>query len=175
MLEASSVNYDVILDVLSAFAFCAVLIWLLRRIEKYVKPFLDTRRGGHLRYRGIQFRSRTEIAWAKWFEQRGIAYAYEPQPYFFTHPVTGRGMGYLPDFLLQGDRHSHLGLGPFVEIKGPPPTAFESWKCQQLANQTQEGVTLLAGWPGRHTTFRFQPRVANARQRRYSGVNGYHR
>lgn len=45
------------------------------------------------RYKGYNFRSRTEARWAVFFDALGLAWEYEPQGFF-----TEDGTGYLPDF-----------------------------------------------------------------------------
>jgi hypothetical protein len=146
------VTGDAVIGLLALLLLGAVLVGLVQ-VAKRARGMLWKRR---YPYRGIRFRSRTEVAWAKWFDSHGIAYQYEPQVYFFR-VRGGRRVGYLPDFRLRGEAGVLRGLGPWVEIKGLPPTSIEEWKCQQLARQTGKHVTLLAGWPGRHSEFSFWP------------------
>jgi hypothetical protein len=127
-----------------------VLLWLIVRWVRR-RAVVAPRLGTPTAYRDVIFRSATEAAWAERFDRDGVQWRYEPT--WFKLRRNGRRMGYLPDF--------ELADGSFVEIKGTAPTEEEQWKCQQLADITGREVKLLAGWPGRHSVYRFEP----ARQR----------
>lgn len=53
-------------------------------------------------YAGVQFRSRLEAKWAAFFDLVGWSWTYEP----FDAP------GYIPDFLIAGDRSFLIEVGP---------------------------------------------------------------
>lgn len=57
-------------------------------------------------YNGIQFRSKLEAEWAKFFDSIGIRYIYEPEGY-----VLSDGTKYLPDFYLPNSNQ-------WFEVKG---------------------------------------------------------
>jgi hypothetical protein len=132
-------------------AVTLVLLWLIVRWVRRRSAVVVPRLGTPTAYRDVVFRSATEAAWAERFDRDGLPWLYEAQ--WFRLRRNGRRIGYLPDF--------QMGDGSFVEIKGTAPTEEEQWKCQQLADITGREVKLLAGWPGRHSVYRFEP----ARQR----------
>ncbi len=128
---------------LSVAFFWIIIRWLLGRRRRAPRPRLST----PTIYGGITFRSKTEAAWAKRFDRDGLQWRYEEQ--WFRLQRNGRRLGYLPDF--------EMGDGTFVEIKGTAPTEEECWKCQELARITGREVQLLAGWPGKHRAYHFEP------------------
>jgi pimeloyl-ACP methyl ester carboxylesterase len=52
------------------------------------------------------------------------------------------------------------GHGHTADVEGASPTEEEQWKCQQVANITGHEVKLLAGWPSKHSVYRFEPQTA---------------
>jgi uncharacterized membrane protein YjgN (DUF898 family) len=129
-------------------ALTLVLLWLIVRwvSRRGARPRLST----PTQYRGVAFRSRTEAAWAELFDRDGLEWHYEAK--WFKLRRHGRRIGYLPDF--------EMADGSYVEIKGASPTEEEQWKCQQVANITGHEVKLLAGWPSKHSVYRFEPQTA---------------
>jgi hypothetical protein len=126
-----------------------VFLWLIVRwVSRHrpARPRLSTA----TIYRNIAFRSKTEAAWAERFDRDGFEWRYEAK--WFKLRRDGKRIGYLPDF--------EMADGTYVEIKGTPPTEEEQWKYQQVANITGREVKLLAGWPGRHSVYRFEPETA---------------
>lgn len=94
------------------------------------------------RYKGYFFRSRLEARWAVFFDSLGVDWEYEPEGFEFPD-----GSRYLPDFLL-----STLGsYGPYVEIKGEPPTEDEIKKMCDLCFHTTSYGYILWGPPGKHS------------------------
>ncbi|MCM1297534.1 MAG: hypothetical protein NC311_18505 [Muribaculaceae bacterium] len=72
-------------------------------------------------YKGYLFRSRLEARWAVFFDACGVEWEYEPEGY-----SLGRGIRYLPDFLLHNVQLGAFGPGSgysdirslYVEVKG---------------------------------------------------------
>lgn len=64
------------------------------------------------KYKGFLFRSRLEARWAVFFDACGVEYEYEPEGY-----DLGKGMMYLPDFLLHGV-YGRASGDLYVEVKG---------------------------------------------------------
>lgn len=84
------------------------------------------------RYKGYRFRSRLEARWAKFLDELGIEYQYEPEGYALG------GIPYLPDFWLPGEKC-------FFEVKGEDPTEDEIEKARRLALYTQRLVYIASG------------------------------
>ena len=87
------------------------------------------------RYRGVEYRSRTEARWAVFFDAVDAQATYEPESYNLD------GIWYLPDFFV-----SSWNL--FVEIKGPIPTPLERDRCRKLCLLTKKPVFLISDAPG---------------------------
>lgn len=86
-------------------------------------------------YKGVLFRSRLEVAWAKFFDERSIAWEYEKQSFDF-----GDGTGYLPDYWFPD-------LGVWGEVK---PTVLDREalsKATKLVLKTGSSIVLLEGNP----------------------------
>ncbi len=141
----ASVHASPITSALLNWGLALLFIWLVVRWLRRRSPQL--RLSTPTTYREVTFRSMTEAAWAERFDHDGLDWRYEPR--WFKLRQNGKHMGYLPDF--------EMGDGSFIEIKGLPPTEDEQWKCQQVADITGYEVVLLAGWPGKHSTYRFEP------------------
>ena len=60
------------------------------------------------RYKEIWFRSSWEVIAAKWFDQQGLTWTYEPQ--VFRLEWEGEAISYIPDFWVEE-------WGIFVEVK----------------------------------------------------------
>jgi len=86
------------------------------------------------RYAGCRFRSRLEARWAVFFDEMGIEWMYEPDPF----PLSTGG-GYLPDFLLPT-----FDGGMYVEVK-PPSGDFT--KAIQFAIDSGSQVWMAEGTP----------------------------
>ena len=105
-------------------------------------------------YKGITFRSKLEADWAKFFNNLGIKYLYEPKHYTLKHgdSVTN----YLPDFYLiekesgrEGARVKREGvfveIKPLLQIDTEPVVWFE--KCLSLSEQFKKDILLIRGEP----------------------------
>ena len=93
-------------------------------------------------YRGILFRSRLEIRWARFFDAIGVRWEYEPEGY------TDGTTSYLPDFWLP-DVHSRAGdKGLYFEVKPCRPTQDELTKAVMLACGTKKPVIIVERSPG---------------------------
>jgi hypothetical protein len=66
-------------------------------------------------YNGLEFRSKLEADWARYFDSLGIAWEYEKRGHYFGNVF------YLPDFWLPRSRQ-------FVEVKG----VFEPDDCRKI-------------------------------------------
>jgi len=99
------------------------------------KPMPRINKALQTRYKGYNFRSRTEARWAVFFDTLGIRYDYEPQGYRLD------GNHYLPDFWLPG-------MKAFIEIKGTSPTEAEISKACALAKHTKHMAYIMTGPPG---------------------------
>jgi len=92
-------------------------------------------------YKGVRFRSRLEARWAVFWDELGVKWEYEPQPFKFSD-----GKQYTPDFWI-------VDLRLWVEIKPNAKIAHEEeaeLKCLQLAGETGDLVYLDQGgfaWP----------------------------
>lgn len=79
--------------------------------EKEIKPIKTF-------YKGIEFRSRLEARWARFFDACGVKWEYEPEGY-----ELGNGLRYLPDFKLynivifDSDKYEKY-FSVYVEVKG---------------------------------------------------------
>ena len=85
------------------------------------------------KYNGVIFRSRLEAQWAVFWDELGVKWEYEPQPFKFSD-----GKQYTPDFWI-------VDLRLWVEIKPTAKIAHEEkaeWKCSQLAYETGNLVYL---------------------------------
>lgn len=96
------------------------------------------------KYKGYNFRSRTEARWAVFFDAMGITYLYEHEDV-----VLPNGRRYLPDFYLP-----KFDRGAYCEVKGEF-TADEKILCYELAKHTQKCVILLEGVPDFKTYYYF--------------------
>lgn len=85
-------------------------------------------------YGHVEYRSRTEARWSRFFEVLGLEAHYEAEGY----PLPSGW--YLPDWWLPSIEH-------FAEIKGPEFTESEIEKCVELAIATGFPVLLLPGPP----------------------------
>jgi hypothetical protein len=86
-------------------------------------------------YEGIEYRSKTEAAWAAYLTYLGVNFEYEPEAF-----DLGSSGYYLPDFYL-------VDIDCFLEIK---PTFILSGRespVQSLANNTDKRVYLAKGQP----------------------------
>lgn len=94
------------------------------------------------RYKGYRFRSRLEARWAVFFDSLGLKWEYEPEG--FELP-SGR---YLPDFYL-GNRQpdGSFKYGPWLEVKGSPPTDTEVKRMCELCDATTCYGLIVAGLP----------------------------
>jgi hypothetical protein len=85
-------------------------------------------------YKGIQFRSRLEVQWAKFLDERQVIWEYEKYPFLFGEE------GYLPDFYFPE-------LGLWGEVK---PTTLDSeafHKVVRVVELTHQPFALLEGNP----------------------------
>lgn len=85
-------------------------------------------------YNGYKFRSRLEARWAVFLDSLGERFDYEVEG--FNLPSGP----YLPDYWLPR-------LNLWLEVKGPPPTAVEQRRCEELSVATGFPVVLVAGMP----------------------------
>jgi hypothetical protein len=90
------------------------------------------------KYKGYNFRSRTEARWAVFFDRLGVEYEYEPEGF-----ILPDGTWYLPDFYLP-----EFGGGGYFEVK-PDVKAKQEWlyKLEQLALITNKKCFILYGTP----------------------------
>ena len=84
-------------------------------------------------YRGTQFRSELEAGWARTLDHLSIGRQYEKHACRLPS-----GAFYLPDFRLPAIR-------TFIEVKGPHGQRMN--KPQELAEEVNEDVIVLIGWP----------------------------
>jgi hypothetical protein len=91
------------------------------------------------RYKGYNFRSRTEARWAVFFDAIGLKWEYEKEGY-----VLSNGQRYLPDFYIPG--------WGWIEIKGDWPTDEEIEKARLLSIKKNDSykdswVMIINGLP----------------------------
>lgn len=86
------------------------------------------------KYKGYNFRSRTEARWAVYFDSLGWKYEYEPEGFVL------KSGAYLPDFFFPD-------LNIYAEIKGKKFTEIELNKCYDLSNESGCIVLMLDGQP----------------------------
>lgn len=98
------------------------------------------------RYKGYFFRSRLEARWAVFFDHLNVEWEYEPEGFEFPD-----GSRYLPDFFIPGNSH----YGPYVEIKGEPPTDEEIVKMSDLCEAKNAYGFILWGTPGKQGVIHF--------------------
>jgi hypothetical protein len=84
-------------------------------------------------YRGYRFRSRLEARWAVFLDAIGIKFEYEVEGF-----ELGRGIRYLPDFLL-------TDMDLWLEVKGERPALSEFDKCRTLARITSRPALIAFG------------------------------
>ena len=98
------------------------------------------------KYKGYNFRSRTEARWAVFFDAMDIKYWYEHEDVNLKY--HGR---YLPDFYLPD-----FSGGCYVEVKGVADDHSIA-KCKELALQNKTQVLFLVGPPDfrTYTVFHF--------------------
>ena len=84
------------------------------------------------RYKGIEFRSRTEARWAVFFDELGIEWQYEPEGYQL---LSG---WYLPDFWLPE-------IDAFLEVKPTGHGDDDRWG--ELSTLTGKRVFVTSGHP----------------------------
>jgi hypothetical protein len=88
------------------------------------------------KYKGYNFRSRTEARWAVFFDAMRITYLYEHEDV-----VLPSGRRYLPDFYLP-----NFAGGKYCEVKGKF-TKEDLLTCFELAALGGKGIILLEGVP----------------------------
>ena len=136
------------------FAATAVLLWLWRPGHG-VRRFRTPKRGGHgprgkrVVYRGQEYPSKVQAAWAKYYFEHGVPF--EPEPERFSHDL-GDGVYYRPDFWLPGRQQ-------WCEVKASTDqvTTEAVTKAERLAARSQHAVELGVGYPGRHRSYWFRP------------------
>jgi hypothetical protein len=136
------------------FAATAVLLWLWRpghgvRRFRVPKRGGGTARGKRVVYRGQEYPSQVQAAWARHFFERGVAF--EPEPERFSYDLGG-GVYYRPDFWLPGE-------GQWVEVKSGFDQLADGQaerKAQALAQRSHRDVRLVVGYPGRHRELWFR-------------------
>jgi len=87
------------------------------------------------RYKGYNFRSRTEARWAVYFDAIGCDWEYEPEGF-----ILPDGSKYLPDFYLKS-------VGMWAEVKPGWPTDDEIKKAVMLSAVSGAEVLFLDGTP----------------------------
>jgi hypothetical protein len=87
-------------------------------------------------YRGVLFRSRLEVAWARLLDAVGVEWDYEPE--HFAMRNRGKVWRYNCDFWLPG-------LGFWLEIKPKYPNQTEQLKAELLAAETRRPVIVVYG------------------------------
>ena len=87
------------------------------------------------RYKGYNFRSRTEARWAVYFDAIGCDWEYEPEGF-----ILQDGSKYLPDFYLKS-------VGMWAEVKPGWPTDEEIKKAVMLSAGSGAEVLFLDGTP----------------------------
>ena len=92
-----------------------------------------------MEYRGVRFRSKLEGEWARFYDEIGVGWDYEPKRF-----VLSSGATYLPDFWLPD-------LKCWVEIKGPEPTDVEEWRLGRLVQIA--GATAYCAYGSISSTF----------------------
>jgi hypothetical protein len=132
------------------------LRWFYPGVRRFRRPKHGTRgpRGRSVVFRGQEYPSQVQAAWAKYFFEHGVLF--EPEPDRFSYDL-GDGVFYRPDFWLPGKEH-------WLEVKAGSDqlTAEVREKAQRLASKSGSDVQLVVGWPGRHRElwFRARERVA---------------
>jgi len=94
-------------------------------------------------YRGIQMRSRLEAAWALFFDEHGVRWAYEAEGFDFGD------VRYLPDFYLPDCR-------TFVEVKGVMDEASEQKISALAAAAGARGIKVIVGEAPAGVRFHFR-------------------
>lgn len=90
------------------------------------------------KFKGVQYKSRTEARWAAFFTAAKIPFAYEPEG------VDLGDLGwYLPDFALYPQSYDPI----FAEVKFGAFTDLETEKCRALCQKTGLMVVMLDGPP----------------------------
>jgi hypothetical protein len=84
-------------------------------------------------YEGIQFRSRLEARWARFFDALEEPWLYEPEAYDLADAGP-----YLPDFFLPRSR-------TWLEIKPISPSLAAQQSCRALCEATGDRVVLVDG------------------------------
>lgn len=99
------------------------------------------------KYNGYLFRSKLEAHWAKFLDELGVNYLYEPQGYDLD------GSNYLPDLLIpEGMEFIDKNLvfdKLWVEVKPPTDLSYvEKKKIVQFVTQTENDLLVISGYPG---------------------------
>ena len=81
-------------------------------------------------YKGVQFRSKLEAQWAKFFDSVGIEWAYEQEGYQFED-----GTRYLPDFYLPEAKQ-------FFEVKG----VMTDKDMHKIEKMLEQGIPIAVGF-----------------------------
>ena len=91
------------------------------------------------RYKGYNFRSRTEARWAVFFDALNVKFQYEPEGFELKNRVW-----YLPDFYVD----NFFGTGGYFEVKpASEPSQEDLDKLELLYEATDSYVFLLNGPP----------------------------
>jgi hypothetical protein len=96
-------------------------------------------------YKRQEYPSRVQMAWARYFDEHGIAYQAEPT---WFSPDLGDGVWYRPDFWLPQSRH-------WVEVKAGQDQVdtVAEFKCRKLSDRSGYDVQLVVGYPDQHRSF----------------------
>lgn len=89
-------------------------------------------------YAGIEYRSRLEAKWSRFFEYLQIPFVYEPYKFTFPADDDEHYLYYMPDFWLPVQRC-------WIEIKGEQPTRIEEKKAVLLSCATDYPVYIFYG------------------------------
>lgn len=114
--------------------------WYAQKWEEaiFAKQFFQGaewhKRGWHMEYKGIRYRSALETKWAITMETLGIPFEYEPRTY-----RVGKKQ-YVPDFWLPTQDH-------FLEIKPAAPDEAALEKAAMLIRHTGKRLFFLAAFP----------------------------
>lgn len=104
------------------------------------------------KYKGYRFRSRLEARWAVFFDALGVKWDYEPEGFHLKSSNCQSEKGYyLPDFFIHGNDFR----GPYIEIKGQPPSDQELGKLVHLCEAVGAYGLLIHGHPGCANVFVF--------------------
>ncbi|MBW2672037.1 MAG: hypothetical protein JRD89_01310 [Deltaproteobacteria bacterium] len=90
-----------------------------------LKPIPET-------YNGVKFKSKLEAAWAKWLDEQGFIWAYEP----FGFNIDGTW--YLPDFWLPE-------VNTIIEVKGALQGLDKTFKLYKKIKESNSDCLLLLG------------------------------